>query len=117
MAPTTLPGQVTTTSRKGRDTDLCGWPIKVSEMLCTLEGAAYIERVSVHDIKNINNAKRAIKKAFQYQIDGRGFTMVEVLSTCPTNWGLTPIESIDWLKENMIPAYPLGVFADKGADK
>ncbi|HOV70107.1 MAG TPA: thiamine pyrophosphate-dependent enzyme, partial [Clostridia bacterium] len=116
MDPTSLVGQVTTTSPAGRDPGHCGWPIKVSELLATLEGAAYIERVSVHDIKNIVNAKKAIKKAFQYQKKGRGFTMIEVLSTCPTNWGLSPVEALEWLKNNMIPYYPLGVFADKGGD-
>ncbi len=109
MAPTTLEGQVTTTSPYGRDKDMCGSPIRVAEMLATLDGAAYVERVSLHDVPNINKAKRAIKKAFQCQLDGKGFSLVELLSTCPTNWGLTPVKSLDWLKENMIPYYPLGV--------
>ena len=78
-------------------------------MLATLEGVAYIERVSVHDIKNINRAKKAIKKAFEIQLEGKGFALVEVLSTCPTNWGMTPIEALRWLETNMIPYYPLGV--------
>jgi 2-oxoglutarate/2-oxoacid ferredoxin oxidoreductase subunit beta len=112
MAPTTLPGQVTTTSPYGRDVNRCGWPVRVSEMLATLNGPAYIARVSVHDVPNVRKAKAAIKKAFQLQMEGKGFTMVEVLSTCPTNWGKTPRESFKWLQENMIPAYPLGVYKD-----
>jgi 2-oxoglutarate ferredoxin oxidoreductase subunit beta len=115
MAPTTLVGQKTTTSPFGRDASHCGFPVKVSEMLSTLEGVSYIERVSLHDVPNINKAKKAFKKAFENQINGKGFSLVEVLSTCPTNWGLSPVESIKWLKENMIPYYPLGVYKDKGA--
>ena len=109
MAPTSLLGQVTTTSPYGRKAETEGYPIRVSEMLATLEGAAYIERVSVHDIKHIRQAKKAIQKAFEYQIAGKGFTLIEVLSTCPTNWGMTPIESLEWVKDNMMPYYPLGV--------
>jgi 2-oxoglutarate ferredoxin oxidoreductase subunit beta len=109
MAPTTLVGQVTTTSPYGRDPEHCGKPIRVAEMLATLEGAAYIDRVSVHDVPNIIKAKKAIMKAFRTQIEGKGFSLVEVLSTCPTNWGYSPTEALDWLKENMIPYYPLGV--------
>jgi 2-oxoglutarate ferredoxin oxidoreductase subunit beta len=109
MAPTSLLGQVTTTSPYGRDAEKEGHPIRISEMLATLEGVAYIERVSVHDIKNITRAKRAIKKAFETQLSGKGFALVEVLSTCPTNWGMTPVEALKWLQENMIPYYPLGV--------
>lgn len=109
MAPTTLLGQVTTTSPYGRSAEQEGYPIRMSEMLATLEGAVYIERVSVHDIKHINQAKKAIRKAFEYQLAGKGFSLVEVLSTCPTNWGMTPTESFEWLKDNMIPYYPLGV--------
>lgn len=109
MAPTTLLDQVTATSPYGRKPETEGYPIRVSEMLATLEGVAYIERVSVHDIKHIVRAKKAIKKAFEYQLEGKGFTLVEVLSTCPTNWGMTPAESLNWLQNNMIPYYPLGV--------
>lgn len=108
MAPTTLIDQKTTTSPYGRSKKDAGSPIKMSEMLSTLDGVAYIARVSVHDPKHINQAKKAIKKAFQYQMEGRGYTMIEVISNCPTNWGMTPLESIEWMKENMIPAYPLG---------
>ena len=117
MAPTTLPGQVTTTSPYGRDTNHCGYPVRVSEMLATLKGAYYIERVSVNNVKNVVAAKKAIKKAFEYQLEGKGFCLVEVLSTCPTNWGLTPIEALKWLDENMRPYYPLGVYKDEGAQK
>lgn len=109
MAPTTLVGQVTTTSPYGRNPETQGLPVKMSEMLATVDGAYYIERVSVHDVPNIIKAKKAIKKAFQYQMEGKGFSMVEILSTCPTNWGLSPVEALKWLKENMIPQYPLGV--------
>ena len=109
MAPTTLPGQVTTTSPYGRDPALCGYPIRVCEMLATLDGPAYIARCSVHDVKHILDAKKCIKKAFETQIAGKGFSMVEVLSSCPTNWGMTPREALNWLEANMIPHYPLGV--------
>ena len=109
MAPTTLIGQKTTTSPAGRSVAVNGNPIRVSEMLATLDGPSYIARVSVHDVKNVVAAKRAIKQAFKNQIEGKGFSLVEVLSTCPTNWGLTPKEALNWLTENMIPQYPLGV--------
>ncbi len=109
MAPTTLPGQVTETTPYGRDTSYAGFPIRVAEMISTLTGACYVERVAVNTVPNILKAKKAIKKAFQNQIDKKGFSLVEVLSICPTNWGLTPQESMDWLRENMIPYYPLGV--------
>ena len=109
MAPTTLIGQVTATTPYGRDKDRAGYPVRMSEMLATLEGSAYIERVSVHDIKHITQAKKAVKKAFETQLAGKGFSMVEVLSTCPTNWGMTPAEALKWLETNMIPYYPLGV--------
>ena len=112
MAPTSLPGQITTTSPYGRDTDHCGFPVKMCEMLSQLNGPAYIERVSVHDVPHVIAAKKAIRKAFEAQIAGKGFSMVEVLSTCPTNWGLTPEEALRWLKENMIPQFPLGVYKE-----
>ena len=114
MAPTTLPGQKTTTSPYGRDPELVGYPIRVSEMLATLDGAAYIERVSVHDVKHIIAAKKAIKKAFEVQLEGKGFAMIEVLSSCPTNWGMPPLEALKWVEENMIPYYPLGVKKEVG---
>ncbi len=110
MAPTTLPGQKTTTSPYGRDTEACGYPIRISEMLSTLDGPAYIARASLHDPQNIVKAKSAIRKAFQAQVDGLGFSLVELLSTCPTNWGMTPVESLKWLEDNMIPRYPLGEY-------
>lgn len=109
MAPTTLVGQVTTTSPYGRNEDTQGNPVNMSEMLSELDGPYYIERVSVHDVPNIMKAKKAIKKAFQNQMDGKGFSMVEVLSTCPTNWGMNPQEAIQWLKDHMLEQYPLGV--------
>ena len=112
MAPTSLPGQITTTSPYGRDTAHCGFPVKMSEMLSQLNGPAYIERVSVHDVPHVIAAKKAIKKASEAQIEGKGFSMVEVLSTCPTNWGLTPQEALKWLEENMIPQFPLGVYKE-----
>ena len=112
MAPTTLVGQVTTTSPYGRQKEHCGAPIRMSEMLATIDGAAYIERVSLHDVPNIIKAKKAIKKAFECQMEGKGFSMVEILSTCPTNWGMTPKAAIEWLKESMIPYYPLGVMKE-----
>ncbi len=113
MAPTTLPGQVTQTSPYGRDTNMVGFPVRVCEMLSQVDGAAYLERVAVNNVKNIKAAKAAIKKAFQNQIDGKGFSLIEVLSTCPTNWGMTPTGAIKWLEENMMPYYPLGVYKDK----
>ena len=115
MAPTSLPGQVTQTSPYGRDTKHCGFPIKVCEMLSELEGPEYLERVTVSNVKNIVKAKKAIKKAFQNQIDGKGFSLVEVVSTCPTNWGMTPQNALKWLEENMLPYYPLGVYKDRSA--
>ncbi|MBE6886129.1 MAG: 2-oxoglutarate oxidoreductase, partial [Ruminococcaceae bacterium] len=117
MAPTTLPGQVTQTTPYGRDTSIAGFPVRVCEMLSTLDGVEYAERVSVDTVPNINNAARAIKKAFQNQIDKKGFSIVEVVSTCPTNWGLTPVEALGWLRENMLPYYPLGVYKDRSAGK
>ena len=116
MAPTSLPGQITQTSPYGRDVNTVGYPVKVCEMLSQIDGATYLERVAVNNVKNVKAAKQAIKKAFQNQIDGKGFSLVEVLSTCPTNWGLTPEKSLKWLEENMLPYYPLGVYKDKYAE-
>ena len=112
MAPTTLIGQKATTCPSGRTREQAGMPIRVSEMLSTLDGCVYAERVCVTDIQNLNKAKRAIKKAFQKQMAGEGFTFVEVLSTCPTNWGMTPQKANEWLKENMAAYYPLGVIKE-----
>lgn len=116
MAPTSLPNQVTQTSPYGRDVSSAGYPIRVSEMLSSLDGVAYIERVCVDSPKNVRKAKKAIKRAFQNQIDGVGYSLVEVVSTCPTNWGLTPQDAFDWMRENMLPYYPLGVYRDVVAD-
>ena len=113
MAPTTLPNQVTQTSPYGRDVTVVGYPVKVCEMLSQVTGASYLERVAVNNVKNIRAAKKAIKHAFQNQIEGKGFSLIEVLSTCPTNWGLSPAEAIKWLDENMETYYPLGVYKDK----
>jgi len=112
MAPTTMPGQKTQTTPFGRDTELEGFPIRVCELLSTLDGVALAERVSVHDVKHVNAAKKAIKKAFEMQKAKAGFTIVEILSTCPTNWGKTPLDAIEWLKSDMIPYYPLGVYKE-----
>lgn len=112
MAPTSLEGQITETSPYGRDVKVQGYPIRVSEMISILDGACYVERVSVDNIANLTKAKKAIKKAFDNSIKGLGYSFIEVLSTCPTNWGLSPIDSLKWLRENMIPYYPLGVKKD-----
>lgn len=112
MAPTTLLGQVTTTSPYGRIREIQGNPIRVCEMVSTLDGVAYAERVSVDCVKNVVNAKKAIKKGFMMQQEKKGLSIIEVLSTCPTNWGLSPEKAIDWLRENMIEHYPLGVYKD-----
>ena len=117
MAPTSLPGQVTQTSPYGRDVNLCGYPVKICEMLSELDGPEYLERVTVNNVKQIKNAKRAIKKAFQNQIDGKGFSLVEVISSCPTNWGMTPQAALKWIDEKMIPYSPLGVYKDRSAEK
>ena len=117
MAPTSLPGQITQTSPYGRDVKTVGYPVRVCELLREVDGAAYLERVAVNDVKNVKNAARAIKKAFQYQMEGKGFSLIEILSTCPTNWGFTPDKALEWLEQNMIPYYPLGVYKDKYAEK
>ena len=117
MAPTSLPGQVTQTSPYGRDVNLCGYPVKICEMLSALEGPEYLERVAVNSVKNVRNAKKAIKKAFENQINEKGFSLVEVLSSCPTNWGMTPQKALQWIDEKMIPYYPLGVYKDRSAAK
>ena len=112
MAPTSLPNQVTQTTPYGRDVNTAGFPVRVCEMLSTLDGVALAQRVAVNNVKNVRAAKAAIKKAFQNQMEGKGYSIVEVLSTCPTNWGLSPIEALGWLEENMMPYYPLGVYKD-----
>jgi len=110
MAPTTLLGQKTTTTPQGRDARVAGYPLRVAEMMSTVEGASYVARVAVHNPANVVRAKHAVKKAFQVQLAGRGFALVEVLSTCPTNWGLSPVEALQWLQDHMLPVYPLGEF-------
>ncbi|MCL2461909.1 MAG: thiamine pyrophosphate-dependent enzyme [Defluviitaleaceae bacterium] len=116
MAPTTLPGQVTQTTPYGRDPHAAGLPVKVCEMLSKLDGPAYLERVSVDSVKNVNAAKKAIHKAFKNQIEGKGFSLVEVISTCPTYWGVDPVKATDWARGHMIPYYPLGVYKDAGSE-
>lgn len=112
MSPMTLPGQKTTTSPYGRKVEDTGMPLKVSEMLAQIPGASYIERTSAHNALNVRKTKKAIKKAFQYQKEGKGFSIVEILSTCNIGWGMSPVDSLTWLEENMIPYYPLGVYKD-----
>lgn len=108
MAPTTLPRQVTTSSPSGRDVETQGYPIRTAEMLSKLDGASYVVRRSLHDPKNIRLAKKAIRTAFEVQMRGLGFSLVEMLSICPTNWGKTPSEALQWLEEKMVSYYPLG---------
>lgn len=113
MAPTTLPGQKTTTTSAGRDVKEDGNPLRICEMLATLDGPVYIERVSVDNPTNVLAAKKAIQKAFRNQIEGAGFSLVEVLSMCPTDWGMTPLQAVDWIRDHMMKYYPLGVYKDK----
>lgn len=117
MAPTSLPGQVTQTSPYGRDVAQCGYPVKVCEMLAQLEGPEYLARVTVNNVKNVRNAKKTIEKAFRNQIEGKGFSLVEVLSSCPTNWGMTPQNALKWIDDKMIPYYPLGVYKDRSGEE
>lgn len=113
MAPTSLPGQVTQTSPYGRDVKTVGYPIRVAELLSALDAPYYIERVAVNNVKNVMAAKKAIRHAFENQINGKGFSLIEVISSCPTNWGRTPENALKWIDEKMIPYYPLGVYKDK----
>ena len=113
MAPTTLPGQVTQTTPFGRDPKIQGYPVRVCEMLSTLDGTALAQRVAVDSVPHIREAKKAIRKAFENQKEKKGFSIVEVLSTCPTNWGLSPTEAIERLRNEVMPYYPLGVYKDK----
>ena len=120
MAPTSLPGQVTQTSPYGRDVKVAGYPIRVCELLSTLSGTALAQRVTVDNVAHVREAKKAIKKGFENQINKRGYSIIEVVSTCPTNWGLSPKEAMNWLRDNMLPYYPLGVYKDvteEGGDK
>lgn len=116
MAPTSLPGQVTQTSPYGRDVKTAGFPIRVCELLATLDGPEYIERVAVNNVKNVKNAKKAILKAFENQVEGKGFSLIEVVSSCPTNWGMTPTAALEWVENKMLPYYPLGVYKDRSAE-
>lgn len=109
MSPTTLVGQKTTTSPFGRDANRIGFPIKMAELIATIPGATYVERVSVHNPAHVRKAKQAVKRAFELQINNQGFAFIEFVSTCPVNWGLTPNDSLKWAEEHMIPYYPLGV--------
>ena len=113
MAPTSLIGQVTQTSPYGRDAATQGMPIRVCELLSTLEAPVYLERVAVNSVPHVRQAKKAVLKAFKNQVEGKGFSLIEVLSTCPTNWGLTPEKACQFVEEKMIPFYPLGVFKDR----
>lgn len=116
MAPTSLPGQVTQTSPYGRDVKTAGFPIRICELLATLDGPEYIERVAVNNVKNVKNAKKAILKAFKNQVEGKGFSLIEVVSSCPTNWGMTPTAALEWVENKMLPYYPLGVYKDRSAE-
>ena len=113
MAPTTLPGQVTQTTPYGRDPQIAGYPVRVCEMLSALDGVALAQRVAVDSVPHIRDAKKAIRQAFENQINKRGFSIVEVISSCPTNWGMEPVKALAWLRENMLPYYPLGVYKSK----
>lgn len=117
MAPTSLPGQVTTSSPNGRQTDVMGYPMRVSELLAQTEGAAYVVRRSLHDVKHIRQAKKAIRTAFEVQLNNLGFSIVELLSNCPTNWGMTPSDSLQWIADNMLPYYPVGDYKVNDAVK
>ncbi len=117
MAPTTLAGQKTLTSPGGRNPEEVGYPIRACEIIDTLEAPAYIERVSVHNPGAVRKAKKAILKALQYQQDGKGYSFVEILSMCPTNWGVSPVDGAKWVKDAMVPWYPLKKFRDRPAEK
>ncbi len=110
LAPTTLPGQKTTSSPLGRDVETTGFPLRTAELLSSLEGVAYITRRSLHDPKNIRQAKKAMRLAFETQLRGLGFSLVELLSSCPTNWGMSPVQALKWIEDYMIPVFPLGDF-------
>jgi len=116
MAPTTMEGQKTLTTPMGRDPEDVGYPIRACELLDTLVAPYYIERCSVHDVKHVNHTKKALKKAIQYQVEGKGYSFVEILSMCPTNWGINPVDSAKWVAEKMEPFYPLKCFRDKGGE-
>jgi 2-oxoglutarate/2-oxoacid ferredoxin oxidoreductase subunit beta len=113
MAPTTITGQKTSTCRSGRDSGTTGYPLHVSELLATIDGVAYAERVSVDSYRNLAMAKKAVEKAFIYQMEGKGFSFVEILSPCPTDWNMSPEAALDWMRNELIPVYPLGPVRDK----
>ena len=117
MAPTTLPNQVTQTTPYGRDTNVAGYPVRMCEMLATLDGTALVQRTALDSVAHINDCKKAIRKAFKYQQEKKGFSIVEVLSSCPTNWGMTPLEALERIRTECIPYYPLGVYKDIGEEK
>jgi 2-oxoglutarate ferredoxin oxidoreductase subunit beta len=112
MAPTTVSGQRTTTTPRGRDVRTEGYPLHVSEMLSTIDGTSFIQRVSLDSYKNINIARHAIEKAFRYQLEGKGFSFVEILSPCPTDWGKSPQDSLEWIRQELARTYPAGIFKD-----
>lgn len=112
MAPTTMPGQVTTTTPYGRDVEHFGWPIRMAELISSLKTPAFVSRCSAHHPLEVVKLKENVKRAFQYQVENKCFTFIEVLSTCPTNWGINPTESLKWLEENMMPYYKLGIFKE-----
>ena len=116
MAPTSLPGQVTQTSPYGRDTKIAGYPVRICELVSTLDGTALAQRVTVDTPAHVRQAKAAIKKGIEYQQRKLGYSIIEVVSSCPTNWGFEPVEAMQWLRDNMLPYYPLGVYKDKGAE-
>ena len=117
MAPTSLPGQITQTTPYGRDVKTVGYPVKVAELLSSLDGPEFIARVAVNSVTNVKNAKAVIRKAFENQVNNKGFSLVEVISACPTNWGMTPSKALKWVEDNMIPYYPLGIYKDRSAQK
>ncbi|MCX5717358.1 MAG: thiamine pyrophosphate-dependent enzyme [Nitrospirae bacterium] len=113
MAPTTLISQRTTTTPRGRDVKTSGYPLRVSEMLATIEGVSFIARTSVDSVKNLMTTKKTVEKAFRYQIEGKGFSFVEILFPCPTDWGMSAEEAVAWMRSEMMPVFPLGTFKDK----
>jgi 2-oxoglutarate ferredoxin oxidoreductase subunit beta len=113
MAPTTVPGQKTSTTPKGRDIRTEGYPLRISELLATIDGASYIQRVAVDSYQNLVVAKKAIRKAFTYQIEGKGFSLVEILSPCPTDWGMSPTAAADWVRTTLSKTFPLGLIKDR----
>ena len=116
MAPTTLPGQFTTTTPEGRDTKTTGHPLRMAELLAAVEGTSLVARTAVDSPANVVSTRKLIEKAFRYQIEEKGFSMIEILSPCPTNWGMTPAEATTWLREEMMGVYRLGVFKDSPQD-